>query len=223
MPRLTLKWAFGFPGVSASGSQASVRRRARPSSAAATGSSTPSTPTRAASTGSSKPDGGVRSAPSVGPHPGTGEAVVYFGDAFANVYAVDVASGDQRWKVQVDDHGDAMITGAPAPPRRPGSTSRSRRSRKDPGAMPTYECCTFIGSVVALDAADGSQVWKTRTIQEEPRPTVRNSIGTQLWGPSGAAIWSAPTLDPARNRLYVATGDSYTEPAAPESDAIMGP
>ena len=87
--------------------------------------------------------------------------------------------------------------------------------------MPTYECCTFIGSVVALDAADGTRIWKTRTIQEEPQPTVRNSQGTQLWGPSGAAIWSAPTLDPERNRLYVATGDSYTEPAAPESDAIM--
>ena len=219
VPRLTLKWAFGFPGVSASGSQASVV-----GGRVFVGSRNGLVYALDAESGCIdwifEADGGVRSAPSVGPHPGTGEAVVYFGDAFANVYAVDVASGDQRWKVQVDDHGDAMITGAPA--LHDGRLYVPVSSFEEgSGAMPTYECCTFIGSVVALDAADGSQLWKTRTIQEEPQPTVRNSVGTQLWGPSGAAIWSAPTLDPTRNRLYVATGDSYTEPAAPESDAIM--
>jgi polyvinyl alcohol dehydrogenase (cytochrome) len=42
-----------------------------------------------------------------------------------------------------------------------------------------------------------------------------------MWGPSGAGVWSVPVLDPDRNRLYVATGDSYSVPAAPESDAVM--
>ena len=46
-------------------------------------------------------------------------------------------------------------------------------------------------------------------------------VGTQRWGPSGAGIWSAPAVDVERNQLYVATGDSYSDPAAPESDAIM--
>ena len=113
VPRLTLKWAFGFPGVSASGSQASVV-----GGRVFVGSRNGLVYALGADTGCIdwifEADGGVRSAPSVGPHPGTGEAVVYFGDAFANVYAVDVASGDARWKVKVDDHGDAMITGAPA-------------------------------------------------------------------------------------------------------------
>jgi polyvinyl alcohol dehydrogenase (cytochrome) len=87
--------------------------------------------------------------------------------------------------------------------------------------LPTYECCTFRGSIVALDAATGRQIWKTFTIAEAPRRTTRSSAGTQLWGPSGAAIWSTPALDPDRNRLYVTTGDSYSNPPAPESDAIM--
>jgi polyvinyl alcohol dehydrogenase (cytochrome) len=89
------------------------------------------------------------------------------------------------------------------------------------GAMPTYECCTFRGSLVSLDAASGRQLWKTYTITDPPKRTAKNSIGTQLWGPSGAAIWSAPTLDPDRNRLYVTTGDSYSNPVALASDAIM--
>ena len=190
VPRLSLKWAFGFPGVSASGSQASVV-----GGRVFVGSRNGLVYALDADSGCIdwifEAEAGVRSAPSVGPHPGSGEAVVYFGGSFANVYAVDVATGDARWTVQVDDHGDAMITGAPA--LHAGRLYVPVSSFEEgSGAMPTYECCTFIGSVVALDAADGSRIWKTRTIQEEPRPTVRNRIGTQLWGPSGAAMWSAP-------------------------------
>ena len=89
------------------------------------------------------------------------------------------------------------------------------------GGSPTYECCTFRGSVVAYDAASGRRLWRTYTIPEEPRKTRTTSRGTQLWAPSGAAVWSAPTVDPKRGVLYVATGDSYSAPAADTSDAVM--
>ena len=219
VPRLALKWAFGFPGVSAAGSQATII-----GGRVFVGSRNGMVYALDADSGcidwTVEADGGVRSAPSVGQHPGTTDAVVYFGDAFANVYAVDVDTGSMLWKVKVDDHGDAMITGAPA--LHDGRLYVPVSSLEEgSGSLPTYECCTFIGSVVALDAADGRQIWKRHTILEAPQRTTRNSNGTQLWGPSGAAIWSAPTLDPDRNRLYVATGDSYSAPAAPESDAIM--
>jgi polyvinyl alcohol dehydrogenase (cytochrome) len=88
-------------------------------------------------------------------------------------------------------------------------------------AMASYECCTFRGSVLALDASSGKQLWKTYTIPRAAQPVGKNSTGTQLHAPSGAAVWSAPALDPERNRLYITTGDSYSNPAAPESDAIM--
>jgi len=33
-----------------------------------------------------------------------------------------------------------------------------------------------------------------------------------MWGPSGGAIWSAPTLDLKRGLLYAGTGDYYSDP-----------
>jgi polyvinyl alcohol dehydrogenase (cytochrome) len=75
--------------------------------------------------------------------------------------------------------------------------------------------------VVALDAASGKQLWKTYTISQTPQPTTKTARGTQLWGPSGGAVWSQPLVDAERNRLYVSTGDAYSHPAARETDAIM--
>ena len=45
-------------------------------------------------------------------------------------------------------------------------------------ATSSYECCRFRGSMVALDAATGKQIWKTYTI-EVPKPTGKNVAGTQ--------------------------------------------
>jgi polyvinyl alcohol dehydrogenase (cytochrome) len=89
------------------------------------------------------------------------------------------------------------------------------------GAVPAYECCKFRGSVVALDAATGKQIWKTYTIPEDPAPTTKNNVGTQLWGPSGAPVWSSPAIDVRRNALYVTTGDNYSDPPTRMSDAFV--
>jgi polyvinyl alcohol dehydrogenase (cytochrome) len=72
-----------------------------------------------------------------------------------------------------------------------------------------------------LDIATGRQIWKAYTVPEAPRPTKRNAMGTQLYGPSGAAVWSAPTIDVQRQALYVATGDNYSDPPSETSDAIL--
>ena len=89
------------------------------------------------------------------------------------------------------------------------------------GSRPTYQCCTFRGSVVALKAETGAQIWKAYTIPEAPHPTKSNAIGTQLFGPAGASVWSAPTIDVQRKALYVATSNSYSDPATDTSDAIL--
>ena len=52
---------------------------------------------------------------------------------------------------------------------------------------PDYACCTFRGSVTALRANDGAQVWKTYTIHETPKQIEKGGVGT--WGPSGASVW----------------------------------
>jgi len=219
IPRLKLKWSFGFPGASASGSQVSVvgnrlfvgsRNGVMYSLDKASG----------CLVWAFEADAGTRSTPVVARAAAGGAATVYFGDAHAQVYALDAATGALRWKVKVEEHLDAMITG--------GIVLHNGRlyvpvSSLEEGTavIASYQCCTFRGSVVALDAATGRQLWKTYTIPRAPERTTRNSAGTQLWGPSGGAVWSQPALDPERNRLYVTTGDSYSNPAAPESDAIM--
>lgn len=77
------------------------------------------------------------------------------------------------------------------------------------------------GSVVALDATTGRQIWKQYTVPDAPSIVGKNAAGTPLWKPAGAAIWAAPTVDLARKVLYVATGNAYTEPAPPTSDAVI--
>jgi polyvinyl alcohol dehydrogenase (cytochrome) len=218
VPKLKLKWAFGIPGVSASGSQITVV-----GSRAFVGSRNGVVYALDTQTGcvawAFEADAGVRSTPVVG-RAADGASTLYFGDAHAQVYALDANTGQRRWKVKVEDHLDAMITGAVA--FHNGRVYVPVSSLEEStAAITTYECCTFRGSVVALDAANGEQIWKTYTIPQAPQRTNRTASGTQLWGPSGAAVWSQPAVDAERNRIYVSTGDSYSNPPARESDAIM--
>jgi polyvinyl alcohol dehydrogenase (cytochrome) len=89
------------------------------------------------------------------------------------------------------------------------------------GSRAGYACCTFRGSVVALEAATGTIHWKTYTIEEKPAPRGKDSNGHLKWGPSGAGVWSAPTIDPNRHMLYVGTGNMFSGPQKPTSDAII--
>lgn len=217
VPRLKLKWAFGFPGVSASGSQVTVVGN-RLFVGSRNGVLYALDARSGCLTWAFEADAGIRSTPVVVQ---TGSnATVYFGDAHAQVYALDASNGARRWKVKVESHLDAMITGGLA--HHDGRLYVPVSSLEEGTAViPTYECCTFRGSLVALDAASGKQIWQTYTIPEPAARTTKSSNGTQLWGPSGAAIWSTPALDPDRNRLFVTTGDNYSNPPAPQSDAIM--
>jgi len=86
---------------------------------------------------------------------------------------------------------------------------------------PRYPCCSFRGSVVALDAATGRRLWKTYSVAQTPGPTAKNSIGTQLYGPAGGAIWNTPTIDARRNVLYVGTGNNFAPPATELSDSLL--
>src|SRR5262249_31986913 len=142
-----------------------------------------------------------------------GRFSVYFGDARANGYAIDASSGDLIWKKRVEEHPTARGTGAPelfeGRLYLPGASGR-----EGAGGNSNYACCTFRGSVIALNAATGAQVWKTYMIPEEPKPVKKNANGVQRLAPAGAGVWNSPTIDPLRRALYVGTGDAYVEPAA---------
>jgi polyvinyl alcohol dehydrogenase (cytochrome) len=75
--------------------------------------------------------------------------------------------------------------------------------------------------VIALDTAAGKQIWKGYTIADDPKPTRKSAQGVQYWGPSGAAVWSAPTADVKRHAIYVATGNNYSDPPTNSSDSVI--
>ena len=218
VPRLQLKWAFGYPDAASAQSQPTVvGGRLFIASERSTVFSLD------AQTGCTywayAPQSGVRSAMTVG-RLADGQHALFFGDFNANVYALDAATGAEIWRRDVEDHPGARITGAPVLYEDrlyvPVSSLEEVLA-----ADPEYVCCTFRGSVVALDTATGDVAWQTYTISETPAPRGRNPEGAFLMGPSGAAVWSAPTVDAERGLLYAATGNAYTEPAPATSDAII--
>ena len=89
------------------------------------------------------------------------------------------------------------------------------------GQDPNYGCCTFRGSVSAIDIRNGELLWKSFTISTEPAPRGVSSKGVPLLGPAGAAIWSSPTIDSARGVLYVGTGNGYAGPQQKAMNAIL--
>jgi polyvinyl alcohol dehydrogenase (cytochrome) len=221
VPRLKLKWAFGLPGAHAAHAQPTVvaGRVFFGSDAgwvysvdAATGCVYWSFMTKA----------GMRSAMSVGPVKAQGSTRygLFFGDLKSNAYALDAQTGELLWVTKVDENYAARITAAPAlyggrvyVPLAKWESNSARDLN--------YPCCTVRGSVTALDANTGKRIWKHYVIDEPPQPTKRNSIGTQLYGPSGGSVWNTPTIDPRRGVIYFGTGEATSEPAAKTTDAVL--
>ena len=215
VPTLKLKWAFGFSNATSAFGQPAIA-----GGRLFLGSEDGTVYSLDARTGciawSYKASSTVRTAISID----AALASVYFGDVQANVYRVDAASGEIRWKVQVEQHPFARITGAPKLYADRLYVPVSSIEEVG-GGNPKYPCCTFRGSVVALDADSGKQVWKAYTIPDPPKPTRVNSAGTQMLGPAGAAVWSSPTIDVERKAVYVATGNAYADPPVRYTDAVL--
>jgi polyvinyl alcohol dehydrogenase (cytochrome) len=221
VPRLKLKWAFAFPGDLQSYSQATLA-----GGRLFVGSWGGKVYSLDAATGCVHwyfdVGEGVRSAVSVGPISTDRDArqAAFFGDAGANVYALDAATGALIWKVHVESFPLGRISGSPA--LHAGRLYVPIASGEEgAAASPSYECCRFRGSIVALDATTGQQIWKSYTVTEEPAPTKKNAVGTQLWGPSGGPVWASPVVDPRNRALYITTGNNYSDPTTPMSDAFV--
>jgi polyvinyl alcohol dehydrogenase (cytochrome) len=145
---------------------------------------------------------------------------VVFGDDSSFVYLLDADHGRLLWKRRLDPHPAARITGAPA--IQGGRVFVPLSSLEELSApTPTYECCKFRGGVAALDIATGRILWRTYTISQPAKPYSRNATGTQLYGPAGGSVWSAPTLDPDHDLLYIGTGNSYTDVPTEHTDSIL--
>ena len=216
VPRLELKWAFGFPG--------DVTAFAAPTVMNGTlfvGSASGAVQAIDAKSGCIhwiyKASGPVRSAMTIA---SDGQRrTLLFSDQNGSVYAVDARSGEEMWKTRVEAHEATRLTGAFA--LHDGVAFVPAASWEETRSIdPAYECCTFRGSITAVRVRDGKVVWKSYLV-DEPKKTGTTTAGTDTFGPSGAGVWSAPTVDATRGVLYVTTGDNYSYPATATSDAVM--
>ena len=217
VPRLKLKWAFNLgPVTMARGQPAVAGNRVFIGTLAGD--------VYAIDTASGcihwafKATAGIRSGVTLGVAGGEANGVpaIFFGDRSAVMYALNAASGELLWETRPVDHLLASVTATPQFYKGviyQGFSSIEEALVVDPHA----ECCSFRGSVVALDAATGRTIWQNFTIAEAAK---RTGAGKQE-GPSGAAIWSTPTIDEQRGTLYVATGDNYSQPVTETSDAVL--
>jgi polyvinyl alcohol dehydrogenase (cytochrome) len=215
--RLELKWAFAFDGDIAAFAQPTVLDRSL-----FVGSAGGLVHALDVDSGCLRwvfrANGPVRSALTAVPL--RNRQALVFSDLVGWVYALDAETGKLLWKRRVESHETTRLTGAAAVYN--GTVFIPVASWEESRAIgPDYPCCTFRGSVVALRIADGSQVWKTYTIMQEPIPRGKSRAGTEQWGPSGAGVWGTPTVDAKRGRLYVTTGDNFSSPPTTTSDSVM--
>ena len=220
VPRLELRWAFGFPDA--------LRARSQPAVGYGNvyvGSHDGTVYALDLATGCArwtfKATAEVRTGIVLTPGDAAQERpLAFFGDLVGKAYAVNARTGELVWTFRTDDHPSATVTATPA---LSGDTLYVGVSSLEvtPAADPAYECCTFRGKVMAVDAATGTVRWVTHTIPEQPRITGRTSVGTNAWAPSGAPVWASPTIDVDAGVVYLGTGENYSSPADANSDAIV--
>lgn len=120
----------------------------------------------------------------------------------ANVIAIDQQTGALLWITQIESHPAAIITGSPVVVGNvvyEGVSSAEEGLAEEQG----YACCTFRGSIVALNAHTGKILWKQYTVPDN------HGVSGKY---SGGPIWQPPAVDTSRNLLYVGTGNNYTVP-----------
>jgi polyvinyl alcohol dehydrogenase (cytochrome) len=216
VPRLTLKWAFGFAGDTSAYSQPTVLD-GHVFVGSAGGVVHAMRADRGCLEWTFQANGPVRAA--IVAAPVAGKHVLLFGDMTGWFYALQAETGALLWKSHVEDHDSTRLTAAATVhdnvvyvPVASWEEARASDAK--------YPCCTFRGSVVALRIGDGRQLWKTYLV-DPPRERARSADGVAAFGPSGVGVWSTPTVDAARGRLYAATSDNYSVPATQLSDAVV--
>ncbi len=161
----------------------------------------------------------VRAAPTISTGPDGRPQSLFFGDFAGTVHAIDARTGLRQWTKSVRDHPDGTITGSVTLHR--GQLFVPMSSTEVVSAYnPDYACCTFRGGVTALSAADGATLWRMYTT-DVATPQANSAAGVRNRGPSGAPVWSTPTVDARRGLIYVGTGENYSSPANAMSDAII--
>lgn len=148
-----------------------------------------------------------------------GERALFFADELTNVYAFKASNGEQIWKKNFSIFPTSLITGSVS--YHDGRLIVPVSSYEVAAAgMPGYPCCRSHGLVISLDANTGEKNWEWHAT-EQAKPQGKTSKGVTLWGPSGAVVWTTPTIDPERSVVYFGTGENASKPATDTSDSVV--
>ena len=155
-------------------------------------------------------------------HTPDGINTVFFADELGSVYAVDATTGSLRWKVSAKVYPMSIVSGSIAYSPENGGTLLVPISLFEVmvAANPQHECCHARGGLTALNAQTGEKRWHFATVPPAEK-TYQNAVGTQMWGPSGGAVWNRPTVDAARGVVYFGTGENASSPATDMSDSVV--
>jgi streptogramin lyase/mono/diheme cytochrome c family protein len=148
-----------------------------------------------------------------------GKPTLFFADDLGTVYAVTANEGRLRWKQSLRWFPVSVISGSltffEGRLFVPVSTFESAVA-----GMDSYPCCRSHGGVVALDTTDGSVIWQYHTTPQAMKVDT-TSAGTDVWGPSGAGVWTTPAVDAKRGLLYIGTANNLSPPATHNSDSVV--
>ncbi len=215
--RLILKWAFELPGVAEARSQPVITRDTVFIAATTSGELFALDRHTGCIKWHSHAMAPLRSALTLGNiH---GRPTLFFGNSKAETSAVDARNGKWLWTTSVGMSEYSIQTGAVVfwngALYVPVSLNEVALAQN-----PEHECCTAHGLVRKLDAASGKILW-TRHMTSDAQPTGKSRHGTRTWGPSGAPVWSTPTIDVERGAIYVGTGQNASAPATELSDSVV--
>ena len=144
-----------------------------------------------------------------------GKSEVIFGDQGGYVYGLDAATGAVDWRVRPNTTGPNMaVYGSATPVALGGTTYVAIGVSSNEEGLPlssSHPRFSSRGSVVLLDPSTGHMIWQTYTITDAEAAA----------GASGATVWSTPTYDRQTHTLYVTTGNNFSAPATPTSDAVL--
>lgn len=163
---------------------------------------------------------GIRTSLAYGRLGKDGPWAVVGGDQQGNLVAIEAATGKIAWKADPRHDKTVPLSGTPL---FAGDRVIVPISAIDVGnAMrATFECCKGHGAVALVDARDGKVLWTWHTMETAGPLGRKNSQGVEMFGPSGAPIWSSPSVDVKAGVVYASTGENTSPPATRTSDALV--
>lgn len=144
-----------------------------------------------------------------------------FSDGNGMIHAVNAENGESIWVASGQaSNNQGMLTGTPVIHEDKIIVPVSG-SGVITGGNPNYECCENHGAVTALNARTGEKLWEYHTMPAAEYTGAESSTGVKQRGPSGAPIWTTPTIDAQRGQVYVTTGENTSHPTTGTSDSVI--